>query len=74
MRHMRNDLAEHLASEGANCGNGAPMNPGLRDIWFEAAEREMACRGALPHAVEEPATILRGSGVLLRCRFCDDFL
>lgn len=74
MRHMRIDLDEYLSSRAETCGSRAPVNPGLRDVWFQAAEEEIARRGALPHDGEEPVPILHGSAVMLRCSYCDDGL
>lgn len=70
MLHMRKDLDEYLSLKSG----GASGTLSLRDIWFEAAEKELGRREALPHVSEEPVPILHGSGVVLRCGYCDDAL
>lgn len=67
---MRRDWEEYLASfPGGAGGKRAP--PDLDAVWFEAARRELRRRGAIPHRGEEHVPVLLGSGIALRCGFCE---
>lgn len=77
---MRADLGEFLAlagtTRGARLSSACGSDPGaalptLGGIWFEAAQREICRRGAIPHFAEE-VPVLHGSAVVLGCEFCDD--
>ncbi|KAE8379203.1 hypothetical protein BDV26DRAFT_173178 [Aspergillus bertholletiae] len=65
MWQMRRDWGEFVAS-------GVLSLPQLRDVWFEAARREICRRGAIPHESEELVSVLHRSGVALRCEFCEE--
>lgn len=67
---MRKDLDEYMAL--TNDGFSGSLR--LRGIWFEAAEKELNRRESLPHISEEPVPIIHGSGVMLRCGYCEDEL
>ncbi|PLB52604.1 hypothetical protein P170DRAFT_107212 [Aspergillus steynii IBT 23096] len=83
MWKMRADLGEFLALAGtrgarfsfacggSGSGNGDYPLPSLGGIWFEAAQREICRRGAIPHFCDE-VPVLHGSAVVLGCEFCDD--
>ncbi|GMG37672.1 unnamed protein product [Aspergillus oryzae var. brunneus] len=65
MWQMRRDWGEFVAS-------GALTPPKLSEVWFEAAQREICRRGAIPHECEEVVPVLHGPGVALRCEFCEE--
>ncbi|RHZ43743.1 uncharacterized protein CDV56_101310 [Aspergillus thermomutatus] len=73
---MRKDWDEYLASVGgdqtATDHEALVAPPGLRQVWFEAAEKEMYRRGVITHRSEDPVHILHGSCIRLHCEFCDD--
>lgn len=66
MLHMRKDLDEYFSM----VNGGASGTLRLRDIWFEAAEKELYRRDAIPHARDD-VPVIHGSGVMLQCRFCE---
>lgn len=70
---MRTDLGEFMALAGSRGTNGDHPHPlpSLGGIWFEAAQREICRREAIPHFCEE-VPVLHGSVVVLGCEFCDD--
>ena len=65
MWQMRRDWGEFVAS-------GVLTPPKLSEVWFEAAQREICRRGAIPHECEEVVPVLHGSGIALRCEFCEE--
>jgi hypothetical protein len=75
---MRKDWEEYLASVGGGQMAAAADEqalvapPDLRQVWFEAAEKEMYRRGVITHRRENPVPILHGSYIRLHCEFCDD--
>jgi hypothetical protein len=75
---MRKDWEEYLASVGGHQMAAAADEqalvapPDLRQVWFEAAEREMYRRGVITHRGEDPVHVLHGSYIRLHCEFCDD--
>jgi hypothetical protein len=73
---MRKDWDEYLASVDGDqtaADEQEPVAPpGLRQVWFEAAEKEMYRRGVITHRCEDPVYILHGSCIRLHCEFCDD--
>ncbi|GFF31618.1 hypothetical protein IFM46972_03279 [Aspergillus udagawae] len=73
---MRKDWDEYLASMDSDqtvADEQEPVAPpGLRQVWFEAAEKEMYRRGVITHRCEDPVYILHGSCIRLHCEFCDD--
>ncbi|KAE8403890.1 hypothetical protein BDV37DRAFT_271805 [Aspergillus pseudonomiae] len=64
MWQMRRDWGEFVAS-------GLLAPPKLSEVWFEAAQREICRRGAIPHEGEVVVPVLHGAGVALRCEFCE---
>ncbi|KAJ5768615.1 hypothetical protein N7533_001198 [Penicillium manginii] len=70
MWQMREDLGHYLASSGPLIAGTPAIQPKLDHIWFGAAYRELAERGAIPHLTDEPVPILRGSTIALRCIHC----
>ncbi|GFF84706.1 hypothetical protein IFM60648_07120 [Aspergillus lentulus] len=75
---MRTDWDEYLVSVGGDQTAAAADEqalvapPDLRQVWFEAAEKEMYRRGVITHRREDPVHILHGSYIKLHCEFCDD--
>ncbi|KAJ5965307.1 hypothetical protein N7481_012021 [Penicillium waksmanii] len=70
MWQMRDDLGHYLASTGLSTTGLPAIQPKLDHIWFGAAYRELAERGAIPHLADEPVPILHGSTIDLRCIHC----
>ena len=77
---MRTDWAHVLAcARGSRCANDAGAvadaeavaTAGVEEVWFEAARREMVCRGLIPHDGEEGVPVLHGSVVGLGCGLCN---
>ncbi|EAW21788.1 uncharacterized protein NFIA_069590 [Aspergillus fischeri NRRL 181] len=75
---MRKDWEEYLVSVGGDQTAAADHEqalvapPDLRQVWFEAGEKEMYRRGVITHRSEDPVHILHGSYIRLHCAFCDD--
>ncbi|KAE8355157.1 hypothetical protein BDV28DRAFT_58350 [Aspergillus coremiiformis] len=65
MWRMRRDWGEFVASRMLT-------PPTLNEVWFEAAQREICRRGAIPHEGEVVVPIVHGFGVSLRCEFCEE--
>ncbi|KGO75451.1 Transcription factor, fungi [Penicillium italicum] len=59
---MRQDLNEYMASFSDH-GEQTLLEPELNHVWFQAANKEMDRRGAIPHTVEDSEVhVLHGSG------------
>ncbi|XHG09437.1 hypothetical protein AWENTII_012493 [Aspergillus wentii] len=71
MWQMRGDWDEVMADVGDGIGERIAAMPGLREVWFEAAEREIQDRGLVPHDCEDVVPILHGSVVVLNCDYCE---
>lgn len=76
---MRSDWEHVLAcARGSRCADDAGAvvdaeavaTAGVEEVWFEAARREMDCRGVLPHDCDEGVMVLHGSVVGLGCGLC----
>lgn len=70
MWQMREDLGHYLASTGLPIAGRPVIQPKLDHIWFGAAYRELAERGAIPHLADDPVPIIHGSTIALRCIHC----